>query len=111
MGMEALLQTRLSLVRESSLEARFGRFDASNPHVWALFVRFTLEVVRAGHRHYGAAAIFERIRWHMEIETSDPEFKLNNDYRAYYARKFMRQHPEHEGFFRVRRVRGEERWS
>ena len=30
------------------------------------------------------------------------EFKLNNNYRAFYARAFMKKYPEYAGFFRLR---------
>ena len=96
-----------TLPLESQLEARFGRFDEEHPEIWELFERFTFELIKGGHRHYGAAAIFERIRWHMTVTSRNSGFKLNNDFRAYYARKFHQEHPEHDGFFRTRQVRGE----
>jgi len=70
-----------TLPLESQLEARFGRFDEEHPEVWELFERFTFELIGGGHRHYGAAAIFERIRWHMTVTSMDSGFKLNNDFR------------------------------
>jgi hypothetical protein len=38
------------------------------------------------------------------IETADEDFKINNNHRAYYARLWMREHPQYDGFFRTRRV-------
>lgn len=46
----------------------------------------------------------------MEIETSG-EVKLNNNYRAYYARLFHVAHPEREGFFRNRERTSEKKSS
>lgn len=84
------------------LEQRFREFHASNPRVYELFVKFTLQVVRAGRKRYGAFAILNRIRWHVEIETRGDEFKVNNNWSPFYARLFMQDHPQHDGFFETR---------
>ena len=90
------------------LEQRAREFHLDNPHVYDLFERFTFEAINAGYRNFSVAAIWERMRWECMIETSDPEFKLNNNHKAYYARWFMRKHPQYDGFFRTRTVHGEE---
>lgn len=87
-----------------TLRERFEDFDAANPHVWDLWLRFSAEAMRAGHRILSASFIAERIRWETTIVTrSEDPFKLNNNHRAYYARKFMDAFPELPGF-RTRRV-------
>jgi len=92
----------------TELERRFNRFDEENPYVWELFVRFADEARNAGRKVYSVNAIFERIRWHTDIETvSDTPFKLSNNHRAYYARKYMSSDPAREGFFRTKKVKGE----
>lgn len=75
-----------------------------NPEVYELFKKYTFEAINAGHKHYSAYAIVERIRWHTEVETKGDEFKINNNHRPYYARLFMYHHKEHEGFFRLREL-------
>jgi len=82
----------------------FERYDAENPKVWELFERFSLEVLAAGHRHFGAGAVFERIRWYVSVETKGDTWKLNNNYRSFYARKFLQTHSASAppGFFRLR---------
>ena len=82
----------------------FEKFNEHHPDVWPLFKRFSLEVIKAGHKHYAAAAIFERIRWHMEIENRGGSLKLNNNFKPYYARMFHLSHPEHAEFFRNRKL-------
>lgn len=79
-------------------------FHKAHPAVWELFVRFTLERIKAGFLHYSVNAIFERIRWESDVATDEggSTFKLNNNYRAFYARRFMRMYPEWSGFFRTR---------
>ena len=50
---------------------------------------------------------WERLRWYTEIETNDPDFKLNNNHKAYYSRMYMDDFPEAKGFFRTRITKGE----
>ena len=83
-------------------EAKFEDFHTKNPHVYELVKHFTKQVINAGHKHYGIQTILERIRWHTMVENSGDPFKVNNNHGRYYARKFMEDHPEHEGFFRTR---------
>jgi hypothetical protein len=81
---------------------RFAAFDAANPEVWRLFERFALAAVHAGRERIGAKLIVERIRWHVSIETTGDDFKINNNYTAYYARRFQAAHPEHANLFQTR---------
>ena len=76
-------------------------FIAEHPDFWSWFVWYALEVIRAGHSHYGAKAVVERVRWHQAIAGGD-DYKLNNNFTATFAREFHRQYPEHDGFFRTR---------
>lgn len=89
----------------NSLELKFAEYHAANPHVYELVIKFALEAHDAGRDHYGIAAIFERVRWHLNIETRGDEFKMNNNYRAYYARKLMNEYPIFNGMFRTRELR------
>lgn len=81
----------------------FEQFDADNPKVWELFVRFTFDVIKAGHERFSADSILHRIRWETAIKTTDEHFKINNNFSADYARKFMLQFPEYDGFFELRK--------
>jgi len=84
----------------------FLEFHKNNLEIYRLFEKFASEVIAAGHRHYGAAAIFERIRWHEMIETKNSDFKLNNNYRSCYARLLIFYRPEFKDFFETRSTRG-----
>lgn len=75
-----------------------------NPNVYRLFCKFTFEAIARGRTHLGARLIWERIRWHTTIETTDPDFKLNDWHTPHYARLFMRDYPEHDGLFEIRGV-------
>ncbi len=90
----------------TSLIRAFFRFHRENPHVYALFDRFTRQVIARGHTHFGVAPIIERIRWETSVVTTGDIFKINNNHRAYYSRLWMRLNPEHKGLFRIRLVSG-----
>lgn len=77
----------------------FDRFHSENPHVYELFKKFTFEAISSGRKHFSVAAIFERIRWETSMDTTDEDFKLRNDFKPYYARLFMKDHPKYDGFF------------
>jgi len=92
----------------ATLKNIWWEFHTQNPHVYELFKQFTFQVIDAGFENYSVNAIFERIRWHTDIETRGSSFKLNNNHRAYYARLFHHDHPEHDGFFRTRYISPQE---
>ncbi len=78
-------------------------FNKKHPDVWRLFCKFTFDLTHRGYKNYSVNAIFERIRWEKDAGGDGvTSFKLNNNYRAFYARAFMRKYPEHDGFFRTR---------
>jgi hypothetical protein len=60
---------------------------------------------RKGWNHYGIKAIVEVVRFHRALETTDPDFKLNNNYSSRYARILMDQEPELAGFFQTRELK------
>ena len=97
--------------RQDEMREQVKKFHKEHPEVWDLFVRFTFEMIKRGRKHYSANAIFERIRWEKDLgNTSEAAFKLNNNYRAFYARRFMACYPEHGGFFRTRKqISGEQK--
>ncbi len=95
--------------RNEQLRAECQTFHDEHPKVWELFARFTFQRINIGFKHYSVNAVFEAIRWEADEVGGDGQstFKLNNNYRAFYARRFMRMNPEHAGFFRTRRQTSE----
>ena len=89
------------------IEERFTRFHDANPHVYRALRDMALSLKRRGIEHYGIAALFEVLRFSRMIQTGGDAYKLNNDYRALYARRLMEEEPELVGFFEVRQRRAE----
>ena len=92
------------ITRAEEMDAQAEAFHKANPEVARLFMHFTKQMISRGFRNYSVSAVFERIRW--ETDQADTEgrssFKVNNNYKAWYARRFMEAFPEHDGFFRTR---------
>jgi hypothetical protein len=86
------------------IEARFWQFCQENPDVYRLFDKFTRELISRGHQNYSADSVLHRIRWETSLQTSDEPFRLNNDFTPYFARRWMRDHADYQGFFRTRRL-------
>jgi hypothetical protein len=87
----------------STLRDRFEEIDKANPEVWGLFVRFTFDRIDRGFKHYSARAVMHRLRWHTAVPLNDGSgFKINNNWVAWYVRKFAWTFPAHADFFRQR---------
>jgi hypothetical protein len=81
-------------------------FHKANPRVYELICMYCDQVLARGERTYAIATIWERLRWHFTVETrSEVDFKLPNNHRAYYARFWMKEHPQHGDFFRTATLR------
>ena len=88
---------------KSKITLSFQKYDANNPNVWRLFVQYSQQAAHAGRKTFSAQAIIERIRWFHSVENPDDDFKINNDFAAFYARKFHAMNPNLNGFFRTRK--------
>ena len=86
---------------EPQLVREFRQFDRANPEVYELFCKFTYEAIKKDRRPIGAKLIYERIRWYERVDTTDVNFKLPNNYHAFYARKFVQNHPEWDWVFKL----------
>ena len=97
---------QLSLCLE---ETAFDRFHSDNPRVYQVLVRLAREWVgRTGRHKLGIATLYERARWEIALATTDADFKLNNDWRSYYARLIMAQEPDLAGLFDLRASKADE---
>lgn len=89
----------------TKLEWDFLKFHDEHPEVYELLKRFALEALAAGRKKLSIALLAERVRWETSV-VGGKEFKLNNNHRSFYARMFMDDHPQYEGFFRTRQQKG-----
>ncbi len=81
-------------------------FHRANPRVFELFRQYANEALNSNNRHhFGARSIGERIRWYTTVETSDPDFKVNDHQWPYYARLLMVLDKRFADFFNTRDAR------
>ena len=85
-----------------TIEERFRAFHQRNPQVFEVLKARALEMRRRGVTKYGIAGLFELLRWQYAMQTQGGAYRLNNDFRAPYARKLMDEVPGLAGFFEVR---------
>jgi hypothetical protein len=91
-----------------TIDERFDKFHRDNPQIYNLLRLFSISAKNAGFHNYGMKAIFERVRWHIDIETKHSDgFKLSNDYTSRYARLLDREEPQLRGFFNMRSLRSD----
>ncbi|MER9628867.1 hypothetical protein [Mesorhizobium sp. M0296] len=89
----------------NAITARFERFHNENPHVYSMFQRFSLKAIQAGMKRLSGHFILARMRWESAIETKGDPFKINDNYSAYYVRKFIADFPQYAATFETRRIR------
>jgi hypothetical protein len=59
-------------------------------------------VSRTGRHKLGIKTLYERARWEIALATTDADFKLNNNFTAWYSRLIMAQEPDLAGLFDLR---------
>lgn len=84
-------------------------YHQDNPQVYEAFENFTMQVIASGRKYFSGRAIFERIRWHSQIEAKNDTFKINDHQVPFYARLFEEKHPQYKGFFKKRRSVADDR--
>lgn len=82
----------------------FEKHHAENPDIYDRFCYYANKAASV-REYYSAKCIFHRIRWETQIEEKQSDFKIDDGWISHYARKFMDEHPEHEGFFQTRKRR------
>ena len=89
----------------SKLAKKFELFHASNPHVYSALVTLARRF-RDKNRsaQTGIAMLYEVLRWEYYLATdSEDDFKLCNNYKAFYARLIMANEPDLQGIFNVKK--------
>lgn len=75
------------------------------PQMYGMFRRFALEMANR-REHYSARGIIHRMRWETIVNDGSSNYKVNDHWSPFYARKFMFEYPRFEGFFRTNDQKG-----
>jgi hypothetical protein len=88
---------------EATTAERFAAYHAAHPEVLDVLVRLAREWVRrTGGRPIGIAALHERARWELALQTGEQP-QLTNTYRPFYARLIQAKEPDLADLFVTRR--------
>ena len=96
------VRTPIAQEKMPKVERDFRTFHRTNPHVLRSLIKLTSDLHEAGFNRIGMKMLFEVLRWQTMLETRGDDFRLNNNYTAYYARLLMHRRPEFKGMFAVR---------
>lgn len=97
------MTVRTNPAAQSKIEAAFWQFHGDHPEVYVELVALCRELRQRGYERFGIATVYEVCRWRSMIHAAPGEsFKLNNNYRAYYARLIMETERDLAGVFNTR---------
>jgi len=88
--------------------AAFEAYHQANPHVYAALRRFALDAKAKGCGRMSINLLHERVRWHTSVDARGDAFKVNNNWRPFYARLLMHREPALAGFFETRKAAADE---
>ncbi len=87
------------------LAERFERFHKANPHIYHLLCAYAREWKAQGYTRCSINMLFEHLRYECAIARPQGEkFRLNNNLRAHYARRIMRDEADLKDFFEIREL-------
>jgi len=89
----------------SPLEVAFFDSHERNPQVYALLRRLAFEKKDRGAKRIGMRALWERMRWDFDVETTEHQPSFNNNHAPFYARLLMQREPALQGIFNLRERR------
>ena len=74
------------------LRAEANAYHKEHPDVMVLFFSKGEQAAASGRAHFGAQAVWEVIRWEVNVE-GGKDWKMPNNHVAFYARYFNKHHP------------------
>jgi hypothetical protein len=90
-------------LQEDRIEREFKEFHFEHPEIYEQLVHLARTWQNNGTAKLGIATLFEVLRWNSHLNPGkDSGYKLNNNYRALYARKIMEQEQDLNGLFEIR---------
>ena len=86
--------------------AKAAEFHEKNPHVYGTLVMYARQAVHAGHPRVGIELLWNRMRWDWMLRTDHgTDYKLNQNFKAWYARRIMERESDLAEIFETRRRR------
>ena len=85
-----------------TLAEKFAAFHAANPHVADALERLAEQWFAAGNAKCSTKLLMERARWEFGISGTGDDYRLNNNWTAFYARLLIARRPEWADAFALR---------
>jgi hypothetical protein len=98
-------EAELGVQPQGQLEQEFWLFHAEYPHIYVMLCGYVEELLNQGYTKFAIACVWEHMRWELTVKSGDRDFVLPNNHRAYYARLWLRDNPEHPKFFNTAMLR------
>ncbi len=90
-----------------TLEQRFNDFHAANPRVFARMLELARARLDRGEKFISVKALWEELRASFAKRNVsynyEPEYKLNNNHTAFYARLLVETEPRLAGVIETRK--------
>lgn len=111
---EKIMSNQLPLFNKT--ETRFEKFNAKHPEIYRMFRTLALEAIGKGYKKFSSEIIVNVIRWKTMLAARESvrisggevkEIKINNDFKPFMSRRFMKEFPQHEGFFETRKSKAD----
>ena len=109
MQAELQLEARSKDLTPRTIQARFEKWHAANPQVYAKLVELARELKGKGFNKMAIGCLYEVTRWHHLKELGplalEDGYRLNDHYRSRYARLIQEQEPDLAGVFELREIK------
>lgn len=90
-------------LEEGDFSAGFRQWLNFNEIIWHEYEEIVARLIKKGRKHFSSMAIIDYIRLNTALNDTDIMFKINNNTAPDLSRFYMLVHPEHDGFFELRR--------
>lgn len=81
----------------------FDAHIAENKEMWNMFKEYAIHIAKKG-QEFSAAGIFHLMRYETMVkENNGSDYKLNQNWCTWYARKFLDEYPQYP-IFKVKEV-------
>lgn len=92
-----------------TMQERFDKYHEKHPLVYQAFDKLARQLIRSGVTKGSAYAIYQRMRWDYSIGAKEYRCapKLSNNWTPFYARLWLHNNPEYEGFFVTKKTKAD----
>jgi hypothetical protein len=104
---ELTIKEKMERAVYNDRKKEWEKYHKDNPMVWQHFQRFAFEAIAKKRKKISHWLIINRIRWEVYIVTTGEEFKISNNFIAFYARLWQETYPAHKELFNTKKMIGE----